>query len=259
MSASRDPLNAEIGQNSSGAAKSRTSHEFVPSLRPVTGAKTAGAKTGMAMSARFRLRNMPPRHGGICRRRVSILTLALLCCFAPGVGTAAQGAAQGWRIDETHTWIGFKIDAVGFPTTRGHFTRYSGRILIDFARPAKSFTSFTVDSASVDVGSQSFNDFVKSPALLDTERFPTLSFTSTRIEKLDPRTALVTGNLTMLGVTRPITLTVNVDADSSTKGRPVTFVATTTIMRSQFGMIFGLPLIDDALEITVKTRALTDE
>jgi polyisoprenoid-binding protein YceI len=167
--------------------------------------------------------------------------------------------AQDWRIDEVHTSVGFKIDAVGFPETRGHFTRYSGRILIDFEHPSKSFTSFTVDSASVDLGSQSFNDFVKSPALLDVAKFPTLSFTSTQVEKLTARTARVTGNLTMLGVTRPITLTVDVDADRSSKGRAVAFLATGKIARSQFGMIFGLPLIDDALEITVKTRALSDE
>ncbi len=198
--------------------------------------------------------------GRTCRLFVALWMMALLCWTG---APAAIAAAQGWRIDETHTWVGFKIDAVGFPTTRGHFTHYSGRILIDFERPAKSFTSFTVDSGSVDVGSQSFTDFVKGPALLDAEKFPTLAFTSTQVEKLDARTARVTGNLTMLGVTKPITLTVNVDTDPSAKGsakeRIVAFQATGKIARSDFGMHFGIPLIEDTLEITVKTRALTDE
>jgi len=181
--------------------------------------------------------------------------LALLSC----AGARPAAAAQVWRIDEAHTFIGFKIDAVGFPTTRGRFTHYSGRILIDFERPAKSFTSFTVDADSVDLGSKPFNDFVKSPVLLDVAKFPTLSFSSTRVEKLDVRTARVTGDLTMLGVTRPITLTVNVDGDLSARGRVVGFVGVGTIKRSEFGMISGIPIIDDALEITVRTRALTDE
>ena len=94
---------------------------------------------------------------------------------------------------------------------------------------------------------------------MNVEEFPTMSFTSTQVEKLDPRTARVTGDLTMLGVTKPITLTVNVDADPSANGRAVAFVATGRIARSEFGMIFGIPLIEDSLEITVKTRALTDE
>ena len=207
------------------------------------------------MNLYFPIRNTLARRGQAYHRSVAALTLALTCC----AGAHVAMSAQSWRIDEAHTSIGFKIDATGFPTTRGRFTHYTGRILIDFERPAKSFTSFTVDSTSVDAGSQSFNDFVKSAVMLNVAKFPTLSFTSTQVEKLDPRTARVTGNLTMLGVTKPITLTVNVETDPSAKGRAVAFSATGTIKRSEFGMIFGIPLIDDALEITVKTRALTDE
>jgi polyisoprenoid-binding protein YceI len=189
-----------------------------------------------------------------CYRFATALLFALMCG-----GAFAAMAAQSWRIDEAHTSIGFKIDATGFPTTRGHFKHYTGRIAIDLDRPASSSTSFTVESASVDVGSQSYNDFVKSVALLNVAKFPTLSFASTQVEKLDPRTARVTGNLTMLGVTKPIELTVNVEPDPSAKRRLVAFSATGKIKRSDYGMIFGLPLIDNEIEITVKTRALTDE
>jgi polyisoprenoid-binding protein YceI len=147
------------------------------------------------------------------RLLAAIFVLAFICA-----GAQAATRAQSWRIDEAQTWIGFKIDAVGFPTTHGHFAHYSGQVLIDFDRPAKSFTTFTVDSASVDVGSSSFNEFVKSAVLLDAERFPTMSFASTQVEKLDSHTARVTGNLTMLGVSKPFTLTVNVETDPSAKG-----------------------------------------
>ena len=178
-----------------------------------------------------------------------------LCCIEAHAATPAQG----WRIDEAQTSIAFTIDAVGFPTTRGHFAHHRGRLLIDFDRPAKSYTTFTVDAASVDVGSPSFNDFVKSAALLNVERFPTMSFASTQVEKVDAHTARVTGNLTLLGVTKPIMLTVDVATDPAANGRAVAFVAKGRIQRSDFGMMFGIPLIDDALEITVKTRALSDE
>jgi polyisoprenoid-binding protein YceI len=197
----------------------------------------------------------PAPHGQTRRRLVAACALVLVCC----VGARAAISAQSWRIDEAHTSIGFKIDAAGFPTTRGRFAHYTGRIVLDFEHPAKSMTNFIVDASSVDVGSQSFNDFVKSVALLDVARFPTLSFASTEVEKLDPRTARVTGNLTMLGVTKPVALTVNVETEPSGRRRVVSFSATGTVRRSDFGMAFGIPLIDDALEITVKTRALTDE
>ena len=199
------------------------------------------------------------RGGVLSSRSIGRLALVADLCMACFGGGHAAGRAQSWRIDETQTWIGFKIDATGFPTTRGHFTHYKGQILIDFDRPAKSYTNFTVDSTSVDVGSPAFTNFVKSAALLDVERFPTMSFSSTLVEKVDSHTARVSGDLTMLGVSRPITLTVNVDTDPSAKGRGISFVAKGTIMRSEFGMKFGLPLIDDTLEITVKTRAVSDE
>jgi polyisoprenoid-binding protein YceI len=198
------------------------------------------------------------RSGARCGSTFALLA-AVTLALGGGVMVQAAVSAEGWRIDEQRTAIGFKIEAVGFPTTRGRFTHYSGRILLDFDHPAKSLTSFTVDSDSVELGSKAFNDFVKSAALLDVTRFPTLSFTSTQVEKLDPRTARVTGNLTLLGVTKPIALTVTVETEPSGKQRLVAFTATATLKRSDHGMIFGIPLIDDALEITVKTRALSDE
>jgi polyisoprenoid-binding protein YceI len=206
------------------------------------------------MNSRLLVRGLRAHHRQTSCRLIAISMATILCC----AGTRSATPARGWRIDEAETIIAFKIEAAGFPTTRGRFTHYTGRIFIDFQHPAESSTSFTVDSASVDLGSPSFNDFVKSPVLLNTDRFPTLSFVSTLVEKLDPRSARVTGNFTMLGVTKPITLTVNVGADPSAKKGTIAFVATGTITRSEFGMIFGIPLIDDALELTVKTRALTD-
>jgi polyisoprenoid-binding protein YceI len=203
----------------------------------------------------FRGRERDKAWSGSTRALFASCTLALL----GGLIVQTAVSAEGWRIDEQRTAIGFKIEAVGFPTTHGRFTHYSGRILLDFDHPAKSFTSFNVDSNSVELGSKTFNDFVKSAALLDVTRFPTLSFTSTQVEKLDPRTARVTGNLTLLGVTKPIALTVSVETEPSGKRRVVAFAATATLKRSDYGMIFGIPLIDDALEITVKTRALSDE
>jgi polyisoprenoid-binding protein YceI len=201
-----------------------------------------------------------PRPRGIARTGSSwALLAAVTLALAAGLTVQAAVSAQSWRIDAERTAIGFKIEAVGFPATRGRFTRHEGRILLDFDHPAKSFTSFTVDSDSVELGSKTFNDFVKSAALLDVTRFPTLSFTSTQVEKLDARTARVTGNLTLLGVTKPVAITVSVETEPSGKRRAVAFTATATLKRSDYGMIFGIPLIDDALEITVKTRALSDE
>jgi polyisoprenoid-binding protein YceI len=189
-------------------------------------------------------------------RRILLVALTAFCW---SLASLPALAANRWRIDETHTAIGFTINAVGFPTTHGHFNHFSGRIALDFQQPAKSFTSFVVDATSVELGSKSFDDFVKSPALLNTGKYPTLRFASTAVEKVDAHTARMTGNLTMLGVTKPITLTVHVDTEAPAGGRVVAFSAKGNISCSAYGMIFGVPIIDDTLEFTVKTRALTDE
>ena len=204
-----------------------------------------------------------PRLTDTALRLAAALTSRLLAIatvtLCPLVANEFATAAQGWQIDEAHTSISFKIDAVGFPTTHGHFKHYTGSILLDLERPAKSYTSFSVEAASVDLGSKSFDDFVKSAALLNVDKYPTMSFASTLIEKLDPHTARVTGNLTMIGVTKPLVLAVNVETDGAGKSRMVSLLATGKITRSDFGMIFGIPIIDDTLEITVKTRALGNE
>jgi polyisoprenoid-binding protein YceI len=207
------------------------------------------------MRSHCHTRRMPARCWPIGQALLVASAAALTCC----PGARAARSAESWRIDDAHTLISFKIDAVGFPTTHGRFTHYSGRVHLDFEHPAKGLTMFTVDSNSVDVGSPSFTDFVKGVALLNVARFPTLRFVSTRVEKLDWHTAHVIGDLTMLGVTKPLTLAVNVDSDPSTRGRIVALLATGTIRRSEFGMVFGLPLISDTVELAVKTRALTDE
>jgi polyisoprenoid-binding protein YceI len=189
-------------------------------------------------------------------RRFAVFALVAPLCFSSPLPLLA---AHAWRIDEAHTSITFAINAVGFPTTHGHFNHFSGRIFLDFQHPAKSYTSFTVDSASVDLGSKSFDDFVKSAALLNVAQYPTLNFVSTQVEKLDAHTARVIGNLTMLGVTKPITIMVKVDNDPPVTSRGVAFLASGKITRSDYGMIFGIPIIDDTLDLSVKTRALGDE
>jgi hypothetical protein len=83
----------------------------------------------------------PAFYGMIMDRSTVARRLGVFCLSVSLRCVEAQAAtpAQGWRIDEAQTSIGFTIDAVGFPTTHGHFAHYRGRLLIDFDRPAKSY------------------------------------------------------------------------------------------------------------------------
>jgi len=177
------------------------------------------------------------------------LTLAVLAkAHVPAL------AAANWRIDPARTHIAFAIDSVGYPRTRGQFRQFQGRISIDFAHPDRSSVAFHVQSQSVDVGSQSFDDYLRSVAFLDSGRFPSIDFASSSVVKVDDHTVRVTGDLTLLGVTRPLTVDVAVQREGD--GQRLSFLAKTNIDRLAFGMNSGFPLVSRDVELVISSAAI---
>ncbi len=185
------------------------------------------------------------------------LATALVCaafCAAASGAPASMAGPTNWRIDPARTEIAFAIDAVGYPRTQGRFDRFVGRISIDLDRPEKSSVAFHVRSGSVDVGSASFSDYLRSPAFLDTEKHPSIDFVSSSVEKISDRAVRVTGELTLLGVTKPLTVEVAVDRPKD-GGGPFTFFAQTRIDRLEFGMNSGFPLVSRDVDLTIRSVA----
>lgn len=180
--------------------------------------------------------------------KLVITVFAIICA-------TVHAQAETWRIDPSKTRIGFRIESTAWPATSGSFQRFDGRVSLDFDRPSRSSVRFVVQSASVDLGSRGLNDYVRSSVFFDAPQFPTMTFTSTRVDKIDDRTARVAGDLSLLGVTRPITLTVNVDR-ARRGGAAVGLTAHGQIHRSEFGMNSGVPVISDIVDITVSTEAV---
>ena len=161
--------------------------------------------------------------------------------------TQAPAAAANWRIDPARTHIAFAIDAVGYPRTHGQFRQFAGRISVDFQHPDNSRVSFHVESESVDVGSASFDDYLRSDAFLNSTRFPSIDFVSSSVAKVDDHTVRVTGELTLLGVTRPLSVDVAVEREGG--GGRLAFLAKTNIDRLAFGMNSGFPLVSRDVEL----------
>jgi len=179
----------------------------------------------------------------------ALLALALI---------AATGAAQArssWKIDPSQTHVRFWVDAIGWPRTTGEFKSFVGRIDIDFDKPSRSQVDFRVAAKSVDVNSASLDDYLRSEVFFNVAKFPDMRFVSTSVEKRDAQHARVTGDLTMLGVTRPISLDVEVARKLAATNQRVGFKATGVINRLDFGMNSGYPLISDAIHLTVTTEA----
>ena len=128
---------------------------------------------------------------------------------------APADAAVNWRIDPARTHIAFAIDAVGYPRTRGEFRRFDGRIAVDFDHPDRSSVVFHALSQSVELGSPSFDDFVRSEGFLNAAHYPSIDFVSKSVEKIDEHTVRVTGDLTLIGVTRPLSVDVAVQREAA--------------------------------------------
>ena len=177
------------------------------------------------------------------------------------VGVLAQirtpaAASANWRIDPARTHVDFAIDAVGYPRTRGQFRQFTGRISVDFNHPERSSVTFHVQSQSVDVGSTSFDDYLRSVAFLDSGHFPSIDFVSNSVEKVDDHTVRVTGELTLLGVTRPLSVVVAVQGETSGGGERLDFLAKTSIDRLAFGMNSGFPLVAREVQLVISSEVV---
>jgi polyisoprenoid-binding protein YceI len=164
-------------------------------------------------------------------------------------------ASANWRIDPARTHIAFAIDAVGYPRTRGQFHEFQGRISVDLDHPDKSSVAFHVRTQSVDVGSPSFDDYLRSVAFLDAARFPSIDFVSSSVQKVDDHTVRVSGELTLLGVTRPLSVDVAVQREMSGGSARLAFSVKTSIDRLAFGMNSGFPLVSREVELVISSEA----
>lgn len=174
-------------------------------------------------------------------KRLLPLTAAALLAAA-----AAQAEPREWTLDLGHAHIGWEIDHMGLSRTIGEFRSYDGTFLIDEDDPANSQITFTVQAASVDSNHVGRDNHIRNADYLNAETFPEISFNSTEIEMLTPSSGLLHGELTMLGVTAPLTLDFQMVRDARypdfipnyDQVRVVGFEATGQILRLDHGMDF---------------------
>lgn len=183
------------------------------------------------------------------RIAASIVAVVLFARSAP------SAERDAWSIDPARTHITFAIDAIGYPRTKGEFHRFEGRIAVDFEHWDRSSVVFHVQSNSVDVGSDSFSDYVRSLAFLNAASFPTIDFVSKTVERIDDHAVRVSGDLTLLGVTKPLAVDVAVRRETEGGRSRLAFSARTHIDRLEFGMNSGFPLVSRDIELVISSEA----
>ena len=165
---------------------------------------------------------------------------ALLISSALALTTVASAALPSqWQLDDSHTRVGFSVNHLGFSTTMGHFNDVKGVVNYDVKAPSKTNMSFTIATDSIDTNWDARDEHLKKAEFFNVAKYPTMTFKSTSVKFINPQQAKVTGNFTMLGQTKPLTLdvTLNKIANSPLTKEPVIgFRATGNIDRAAYGM-----------------------
>ena len=160
-----------------------------------------------------------------------VLTLAL-----PALAAAEPAV---YKVDPDHSAISFSVRHF-VSNVPGRFRDFDGTIKYDKQAPANSSVEFTVQSASIDTDNDDRDTHLKSPDFFDAQKFPTLSFASTSVKAQDADTLEVTGDLTIHGVTKRVTIPVEVLGTMATpRGEKAGFETSFTVNRKEYGVIWN--------------------
>lgn len=182
--------------------------------------------------------------------------------LAAGLAAPLPAAAEEERyaIDPAHTFPSFEVRHLGVSIQRGRFNRTRGTITLD--REARTGTvQISIDPDSVDTGGAQLEAVLRSDQYFDTEQFPVAEFRARHIEFDGDRPARIPGELTLRGVTRPLTLVVTSFACAVQPifRRPVCGAdATATVRRSEFGMTRHLGLVGDEVRLLIQVEAVRE-
>ncbi len=162
--------------------------------------------------------------------------------------------AQQWDLDKSHARIGFTVNHMGFSTIYGDFKEFDGKVNYDAAHPKDTSVNFTIKTDSIDTGWAAREEHLRKAEFFNTASFPTMQFVSTGVTMQGKSKGKITGNLTLLGVTKPVTLNVVMHkraANPMSKVDTIGFTATTTVKRSDFGMKAYVPMVGDLIPVTI--------
>lgn len=141
-----------------------------------------------------------------------------------------------WEIDPTHSHVSFAIRVMSISTTKGSFKALRGQLHIDEQNPANSWVDAQAEAASIDTRNMLRDAHLRSTAFFDVKKYPTITFTSTNVQHVDGRNYQVTGNLTLHGVTKPVTFDVVYSGQSSLIDTRTNLTAKATINRHDFSL-----------------------
>lgn len=187
--------------------------------------------------------------------KLKFITAALLAvsAFAANAGT--------YNIDPTHTFPSFEADHKGLSLWRGKFDKTSGTIQMDRAAKTGSM-DITIDAASINFGLDKMNSHAKSPDMFNVEKFPTVTYKGKKFKFEGEQLVEVEGELTMLGVTKPVNLKVNkfkCIMDQRLKREVCGADASAEFKRTDFGLNYATPAFAPEVKLAIQVEAIKSE
>ena len=170
--------------------------------------------------------------------------------------TAVDDISGDYTLDTSHTRLGFSARHAMVTTVRGSFPSFEGTAKIDTANPAASSVSLSIDVAGIETGNADRDGHLRSGDFFDAEQFPTITFTSTEVVREDESTWQITGDLTIKGVTKPVTI----EFESTGSARDpfgnlrVGFEGATSINRKDWGLSWNAALETGGVLVSEKIK-----
>ena len=178
---------------------------------------------------------------------------AALCTFV-AIQAPQAIASEAFVFDKSHANIAFSLSHLGFSMAHGRFGAFDGEARLDMDDPANSRIEVTIETASVDTFFAKRDEHLRSADFFNVAEHPTMTFKSTKVERTGENTARMVGELTLLGVTKPVALDVTMNAfkENPINNKMTTgFTATGSIKRSEFGMTAYVPAVGDTVALRI--------
>ncbi len=194
--------------------------------------------------------------------------LRFLFCVAAVTIAAVVSAStvsaepRKFKLDPEHVTVAFLVHHIGFAKTLGVFRKASGTVVFDADGPSLKSVDVSVQTASVDTGHRARDKHVRGSDFLDSRKHPTMRFVLTGSKKKGGRKGVVTGNLTLRGKTRPVSLNVTWNKAGAypfgDKHEVVGISARGTLKRSRWGMTYAVKngLVGDKVEIIIEAELI---
>ncbi|MBZ9708589.1 YceI family protein [Mesorhizobium sp. ESP7-2] len=187
-----------------------------------------------------------------------LLRIALLATTIAWLPPAAETAAAGtFEIDPVHSGIAFFIDHLGFSQVIGIAKEFSGSFAFDAARPTESNLEVSVKVAGISTNNVQRDSDIQGADWFNATEFPQITFVGREFKAADAKSGTIKGDLTIAGVTKPVTLDVTFNKEGQNpwdKSHVVGFSARTSIKRSDFGMKAALGMIGDEVSLLIQVE-----